>query len=133
MSNKEGLINFLKSAKEGRYDDMNTYIDENAKYIAMKEESDAACPIYGAYIGFEGFKRLFESLKTSFDTQKFELYGITENEDTAMAHGYFEHKVRKTGKLFCSNWAMVSEFSNGKIIQCKFFEDTAALEEAFKS
>ncbi len=131
MSNKERLLEFFKTAKTNEAK-MLSFVDTNAKYVAIKEEPNENCILYGTYEGHEGFKQLFANIKELFDTQKFEFLGIMEDGDKVMAHGYFEHLVRNTGKLFCSHWSLVAEFNEGKITHCRFFEDTAALEEAFR-
>jgi 4-carboxymuconolactone decarboxylase len=130
-SNKERLLEFFKSAKIDEAK-MLSFVDKNAQYVAIKEKPSDKCFLYGTYEGHEGFKRLFANLKEAFETQKFEFQGIIEDGDKVMAHGYFEHKVRSTGKLFCSHWSLVAQFREGKIVHCRFFEDTAALEEAFR-
>ena len=130
MTNKEKLLDFFKVAKTDEAK-MLSYVDENAVYIAIKEEPNDKCPLYGTYRGHEGYKKLFENLKELFDTQKFEIHGAVENSDTVVVFGYFEHIVKSTGKLFCSHWSMTAHFANGKISHCRFFEDTAALEEGF--
>lgn len=132
MNNKDRLVEFFKSAKTDEQR-MLSFVADNAKYIAIKEEPNEKCFLYGTYVGHEGFKQLFTNLTEAFETQKFEFLGIIGENDTVMAYGYFEHIVKSTGKLFCSHWSLVATFQNGKIIVCRFFEDTAALEEAFKS
>jgi 4-carboxymuconolactone decarboxylase len=130
-NNKERLLEFFKSAKTDEAK-MLSFVDKNAQYVAIKEKPSDKCFLYGTYEGHEGFKRLFTNLKEAFETQKFEFLGIMEDGNKVMAHGYFEHKVRSTGKLFCSHWSLVVQFREGKIVHCRFFEDTAALEEAFR-
>lgn len=132
MNNKDRLVEFFKAAKTDEQR-MLSFVADNAKYIAIKEELNEQCFLYGTYVGHEGFKQLFANLTKAFETQKFEFLGIIEENHTVMAYGYFEHIVKSTGKLFCSHWSLVATFQDGKIVECRFFEDTAALEEAFKS
>lgn len=132
MNNKDMLLEFFKAAKTDETK-MLSFVADNAKYIAIKEDPNDKCFLYGTYIGHEGFKQLFANLTEAFETQKFEFSGIMEEDNTVMAYGYFEHIVKSTGKLFCSHWSLVATFQEGKIESCRFFEDTAALEEAFKS
>ena len=45
--------------------------------------------------------------------------------------GFLKHRVKKTGRIFECEWALVCRIKEGKIISYKMFEDTSALEKAY--
>jgi ketosteroid isomerase-like protein len=56
---------------------------------------------------------------------------LTKSDGLAFAYGYMQHRVRKTGRLFRSEWALHCEVRDGRISTLKMFEDTAALTAAY--
>ena len=46
-------------------------------------------------------------------------------------YGYMQHRLRKTGRVFRSEWVLVCEVKDGRILTYKMFEDTAALAAAY--
>jgi ketosteroid isomerase-like protein len=42
-----------------------------------------------------------------------------------------QHRVRPTGRTFKSEWALVVEARDGRILSWKIFEDTAAFQAAY--
>jgi hypothetical protein len=72
MNNKDRLVEFFKAAKTDEQR-MLSFIADNAKYIAIKEELNEQCFLYGTYVGHEGFKQLFANLTKAFETQKLSI------------------------------------------------------------
>jgi ketosteroid isomerase-like protein len=66
-----------------------------------------------------------------FETEAFEFRKWATADNFVFAYGYMQHRVRKTGRLFKSEWALVCQVKNGRIISYKMFEDTAALRDAY--
>lgn len=107
-------------------------ITPDAKFIAVRAADYPDLPLYGTFIGPEGLARFVTGLREAFDTQSFQVDHVVESEVTGAAFGRFEHRIRHTGKTFRSHWAVMCEFRQGKISLYRFFEDTAALEEAME-
>jgi hypothetical protein len=42
-----------------------------------------------------------------------------------------QHRLQKTGRVFKSEWVLVCEVKDGRILTYKMFEDTAALAAAY--
>lgn len=106
-------------------------IAPDAVFIAARAKSYPDLPVYGTYRGHEGFSRFVAQLRESFDTKLFQIDHALENEETGFASGRFSHRVRKTGDMFDSHWAVLFKFKDGLVAHYRFYEDTAALEEAF--
>lgn len=105
-------------------------IADNAKIIAVREETYTALPLYGTYRGPEGFQTFMAELRRIFDTQLFAVDHTMVDGNRGFAIGRFIHRVRATDRLFHSHWTLYAEFEGEKLSLYRFFEDTAALEEA---
>lgn len=103
-------------------------VDENAVFEAQGPES---VPIYGHFEGKEGVKRFLGILSEMFETEAFEFYKWGEADNFVFAFGYMQHRVRKTGRIFKCEWALVCQLKGDRIISYKMFEDTAALQSAY--
>ncbi len=84
----------------------------------------------GTYKGAEGVKEFLANLGSTFDTQSFTVENIVGRQTVAFANGKFVHKVKSTGKLFPSDWALYAVIKDGKIYEYHFYEDSAKFEEA---
>lgn len=103
-------------------------VDEKAVFEAQGPES---VPIYGRFEGKEGVKRFLSILSEMFETEAFEFYKWSQADNFVFAFGYMQHHVRKTGRIFKSEWALVCQLTGDRIISYKMFEDTAALQSAY--
>lgn len=104
------------------------FVDENAVFEAQGPE---AVPIYGRFKGKEGVKRFVAILAEMFETEAFEIRKWSVTDEFVFAYGYMQHRVRKTGRVFKSEWALVCQVEGGRISSYKMFEDTAALQTAY--
>lgn len=86
--------------------------------------------IIGTFTGYAGLGQFAEGLRNTFDTQPFHVDDVVGDATLAAAFGRFEHRVRANGRMFRSRWAVMCRFQDGKAALFRFFEDTAALEEA---
>ncbi|WP_417267263.1 nuclear transport factor 2 family protein [Celeribacter baekdonensis] len=107
-----------------------TLITPDARFIAVRAEQYPDLPLYGTFLGHQGLEDFVVGLRKAFDTQSFHLDHVIENGEIGAAFGRFEHRIRTTEKVFRSHWAVMCEFQDGKISLYRFFEDTAALEDA---
>lgn len=116
-------LNDLEKAQE--------LITPDCRFIAVREEQYEEMPLYGAFVGASGLQEFVGGLLEHFDTQSFLIDHVIENETLGAAFGRFEHLVKPTGKTFKSHWGVLCTFESGKIASYRFYEDNAALEEAF--
>lgn len=117
-------------ASLGDLDKAQQLVTPEARFIAVREQVDSTLPLYGTFIGRQGLKAFTEGLRRAFDTQMFKVDAVLENDTIGFASGRFEHRIRATDAIFRSHWALMCEFEDGRISLYRFFEDTAALEEA---
>ena len=74
--------------------------------------------------------RFLPGLQVVFDTQAFRIDAELESAEQGFAAGTFHHHIRQTGRDFHSARVVHCRFEGGCIRHYRFYEDTAALEEA---
>jgi uncharacterized protein len=97
----------------------------------FEAQGPPSVPIYGRFEGHEGVRRFIATLRELFDTERFDVRRSTQGDGLAFAYGYMQHRVRKTGRVFRSEWALYCEVREGRIHTYKMFEDTAGLAAAY--
>lgn len=107
-------------------------ISPDCKLVAVLPDDQPHLHLYGTFISPEGAKSFLENLSEAYDTQSFELIDVFGDASRACAYGKFAHKINATGRLFESDWSVVIRTENGKMSFYQFYEDTAALEQAFE-
>lgn len=127
---KKLVEDFFTAFGNGNVDGILATFHENATIIAIRDSDTKPGEPYGSYRGKEGVKAFLTTLGNIFDTQAFSVEHIIGEGDVAFANGKFIHKVKATGKLHASDWALMCTISNGKIIQFHFYEDSASLARA---
>ena len=105
-------------------------VTEDASFEA---QGPSSVPIYRRFKGHEGVREFIGILQNMFDTEKFEIRQAVEQAEVAFAYGYMQHRVIKTNKVFCSEFALYCRTQNGRISTYKMFEDTAALAIAHQN
>lgn len=108
-----------------------TLITADCQFIAVRAETYADLPLYGTFIGPEGLEVFVSGLRAAYDTQSFDIDHVIETETVGAAFGRFAHRITTTDEIFRSHWGLLCTFRRGKIATYRFYEDTAALEEAF--
>jgi len=128
VANESVIRRFLGSLSD--LDQAKTLVDPEARFIAVREQFDETLPLYGTFVGHDGLVDFVGGLRAHFDTRMFTVDAVIETDELGFAAGRFEHRIRATDRLFRSHWSVLCAFRNGRITLYRFFEDTAALEEA---
>jgi uncharacterized protein len=97
----------------------------------FEAQGPSTVPIYGRVEGCDGVRRFIATLRDMFDTERFDVRRSAESDDVGFAYGYMQHRVRRTGQVFRSEWTLYCELRDGRIRTYKMFEDTAALAAAY--
>lgn len=101
--------------------------------VIITAEGPGSVPWYGHYTGHTGATAFLQALGGNVETQQFTIATLIGEGDTVMAAGQLAHRIRTTGRLFASDWALRCIIADGKIAQYTFFENTAAAAEAFQA
>ena len=101
-----------------------------AVFVSTNPNSNSGNPMHGTFIGHEGAQAFFGSFAEVLQPGDFEITAYFGDETHAAFYGTLKHTVRATGKPFSSDWALITQIDNGKLILYHFYEDTEALAEA---
>lgn len=118
-------------ARFGDLEQAKKLVDPAAQLIGVRARLYPELPLYGTFVGHDGLERFIGGLRRAFDTRMFVIDAAIENDDIGFASGRFEHRVRQTGALLRGHWTVMCRFKDGTITHYRFYEDTAALEEAW--
>ncbi|MEQ9618974.1 MAG: nuclear transport factor 2 family protein [Deltaproteobacteria bacterium] len=130
MNKQNAVEKFFSGIGGGNMDEILEAVHKDAVFEA---QGPGTVPIYNTFHGKEGVTEFVRILGELFDTEDFKVYVTAPHEDYIFAYGLMKHRVRATGKIFECEWALVCKIKEGKIISYKMFEDTFALERAFKA
>lgn len=97
---------------------------------AIREAKRENAELYGTYKGSEGVASFLKNLGNTFDSKLFEIQNIVSQGYITFANGSFAHQVKRTGKMFISDWVLYAVEKDGKIFEYHFYEDSAKFEEA---
>jgi len=125
------LTCYFQALGSKQIDKVIELVHDEAKFIILKKEHSDKIPLYGTFYGKEGVRKYLSLLEETEQIERFVLHKLIGNQEAACAWGNFRIKVKVTGKVFESDWAMICEVEQEKIKLFQVFEDTAALEEAF--
>ena len=113
--------------------DLDRALSLVAEDVVFEAQGPNTVPIYGKFIGKKGVVEFLSILGELFNTEAFEIYKLVAVDNYIFAHGYMQHRVKKTERIFKCEYALVCTSKNGLITSYKMFEDTAALSEAYSS
>ncbi|MGB3513395.1 MAG: nuclear transport factor 2 family protein [Microcoleaceae cyanobacterium] len=113
--------------------DLDRALSVVAEDVVFEAQGPNTVPIYGKFIGKKGVVEFLSILGELFNTEAFEIYKLVAVDNYIFAHGYMQHRVKKTERIFKCEYALVCTTKNGLITSYKMFEDTAALSEAYSS
>ena len=80
--------------------------------VVFEAQGPKSVPIYGRFEGKQGVEKFSDTLSNLFDTETFEIRKWAFSEDFIFAYGYMQHRIRKTNKLFKSEWSLVCQIEN---------------------
>jgi ketosteroid isomerase-like protein len=88
-------------------------------------------PYSGERRGKAAVAEFFKQVAEAEDFEVFEPKEFTAQGDTVVAVGHYRAKVKKTGRTFESDFAMVFTLKGGKVAAFREFTDSAAINAAF--
>jgi ketosteroid isomerase-like protein len=118
-------------ASFGDVDKFLSLLDPDVRLIGVRARRYRELALYGTFDGHEGARRFLAGLAAAFDVQTFTIDASLEDDGQGFATGRFEHRLRVNDAILRSYWAVHCGFQNGRLLSYRFFEDTAATEQAF--
>ncbi|PJZ52360.1 nuclear transport factor 2 family protein [Leptospira adleri] len=120
---------FFSAFGNGDFEGILNLFHDDVSIVAVRNDSDRS-GLYGSYKGKEGLKKFLSNLGTHFDTKSFSVDSVIGEGNVAFANGSFVHKLKTTGNLFNSDWALKCVIRDNRIFGYHFYEDSAAFEKA---
>ena len=89
-------------------------------------------PWGGTYAGSSGVAQFFKALGESLEPQQFDLNDFIAQDNKVVALGYQKGHAKPTGRPFEIEFVHVWAIRDGKIIEFRVYNDTAALVESLR-
>ncbi len=89
-------------------------------------------PYFGRRRGHQGVVEFLTRIGGAVEFEEFEVRELVPAGDRVVALGRERGRVRATGKTFENEWAMLYTLRDGKIVELRSYEDTAAVAGAFR-
>lgn len=118
-------------ASFGDVDRFLSLLDPDVRLIGVRARRYPELSLYGTFDGHAGARSFLAGLAAAFDVQTFTIDASLEDEVQGFATGRFQHRLRVNDAILRSYWAVHCGFRNGRLLSYRFFEDTAATEQAF--
>ena len=99
--------------------------------VTWKAPGPEVIPYFGDRRGHAGATEFFVQLGTNVDFEHFEPGAFVAEGDRVVVLGRERGRVKRTGKSFDNDWALVFTFGGGKVTGFQCYENTAAIAEAF--
>ena len=105
-------------------------VDDSVEWEGVKG-TEGVAPHAGLRRGKAAVGEFFQLVGSTLDFQAFEPREFIAQGDTVVAIGFYKATVKATNKQTASDWAMVFNFRNGKIVRFREFTDSAAVIRAY--
>lgn len=106
-------------------------VDPDVVLIGVRREAYPELGLYGTFRGRDGLARFIGGLRATYEPQLFRIDDLVETDSIGFAAGRVRHRLRTTGAVFASHFAVRCRFRGGRITHYRIYEDTAATEAAF--
>lgn len=80
--------------------DLDRALSVVAEDVVFEAQGPNTVPIYGKFIGKKGVVEFLSILSELFNTEAFEIYKLVAVDNYIFAHGYMQHRVKKTERIF---------------------------------
>ena len=129
-SNAAVVKNFFTQFGNGNLEGVVASFHPQAKITAVRNAPRKEGELHGTYWGHEGARAFLATLGNTFQTESFSVDNVVADGDVVFASGSFMHRLKKTQKVFSSDWALKCIVQDGAIREYHFFEDSLAFAEA---
>ena len=105
-------------------------VDDSVEWEGVKG-AEGVAPHAGLRRGKAAVGEFFRLVGSTLDFQAFEPREFVAQGDTVVAIGHYKATVKSTNRQTGSDWSMVFNFRNGKIVRFREFTDSAAIVRAY--
>jgi ketosteroid isomerase-like protein len=89
-------------------------------------------PWGGTHNGRSGVAQFFKALGESLEPQQFDLNDFIAQDNKVVVLGYQKGRAKPTGRPYETEFVNVWTIRNGKFIEFRVYNDTAALVESLR-
>ncbi len=104
--------------------------DDDIEWEGVKG-AEGVAPHAGLRRGKAAVGEFFQLVGSTLDFHAFEPKEFIAQGDTVVAIGAYKATVKATKKQTASDWTMVFNFRNGKIVRFREFTDSASIVRAY--
>ena len=105
-------------------------VDDNVEWEGGKG-AEGVAPQAGLRRGKPAVGEFFQQIGSTLDFQEFEPKEFVAQGDAVVAVGSYKATVKTTKRQTASDWTMIFNFRNGKIVRFREFTDSAAVIRAY--
>ncbi|WP_020528876.1 nuclear transport factor 2 family protein [Flexithrix dorotheae] len=133
-NNSEVIKSYFRAFQEGDVASILDSFHPDCYIVSVKEEERPKNQLHGIYRTKDEAKQFLTNISNLFNTKSFYVEQVSSyGENMVVANGTFSHEVKSTGKLFNSAWVQLCKIKDEKIVEYRFYEDSAALITASKT
>lgn len=89
-------------------------------------------PYGGIYVGPEGVRRYIDELRAALRIESLEATDLISTGDQVVVVGTERSRFHSNGQTYDMDWVHVNTVRDGKIVEMREYNDTAAMLEAFR-
>lgn len=121
---------FLDNIFSGKMDEALAIVDQQAVFVSTNPRPNPSNPLHGTFVGHDGAKDFFGGFASLLEPGEFKVTAAFGDDKHAALYGTLRHKSRATGRDFASDWALICQVRNERLVLYHFYEDTEALQAA---
>jgi ketosteroid isomerase-like protein len=88
--------------------------------------------LIGVFRGKQQIQAFYKSLNELLQVSKNEIKSFTADGDKVLVEGSFGGTATATGKPFQTDWVMIWNFADGKVMKHQIFSDTSNIANALR-
>lgn len=106
-------------------------LDPNVEWEAVIGADPVTVPTAGPRRGVDAVAGFFKALGENMVFEQFEPREFIADGDQVACIGFYKARIKMTGAVFSSSWAMVFTVRNGRIVRFREWTDSAQLNRAY--
>ncbi len=130
VQNTQSVKDAYAAFGRGDVDAILALVDEGIEWEGVKG-AEGVAPQAGLRRGKAAVGGFFQLVGSTLDFQAFEPKEFVAQGDAVVAIGSYKTTVKATKRQTVSDWTMVFNFRNGKIVRFREFTDSAAVIRAY--
>lgn len=108
---------------------LDRFVDERA---VLDNPLPEVIPFGGRYVGHEGFAAYAQAIPAAIEIQRFEIDEIFAEGERVTVLGRERSRVLATDKVYEMSWVHVFTVRDGRVLEMREYNDTAAMAAAFE-